>query len=197
MSISSPPDAQGGRVLMVASDRVSAFDVVMPTPITGKGRMLTEIATWWFGFIRDKHLCETHLLSTNVGDLPPEVTREPEVREFLNGRITIGRACDVIPVECVVRGYLEGSGGRNISRPARSAACALPRGSSSATSFPSRSSRQQPRRPSATTRTSPSIVPRRSSASRPPRRSASCHCPSTPRRRPTPSSRHHHRRHQV
>ena len=102
--------AQEPRILMVTSDRVSAFDVVMPTPITGKGAILTQIATWWFGFIATHKLAETHLLSTNVDDLPADAIAAPGVRDYLRGRITIGRACRVIPVECVVRGYLEGSG---------------------------------------------------------------------------------------
>lgn len=107
-----PPDAEGGRVLMVASDRISAFDVVMPTPIPGKGCLLTEIAAWWFGFIERKRLASSHLLSTSVDDLPSEVVCAPGVREYLTGRITICRACRVVPIECVVRGYLEGSGWR-------------------------------------------------------------------------------------
>lgn len=123
-----PPDQAGGRVLMVASDRVSAFDVVMPTPITGKGRLLTEIASWWFGFIRDRRLVETHLLSTNVDDLPSEVIADPAVREHLKGRITIGRACTVIPVECVVRGYIEGSGWKEYQQTGSVCGVALPKG---------------------------------------------------------------------
>jgi phosphoribosylaminoimidazole-succinocarboxamide synthase len=126
-----PGDAKRGgepRVLMVASDRISAFDVVMPTPITGKGKVLTEIATWWFGFIEKHKLAETHLLSTSVEDLPEEAVRGAGVREFLTGRITIGRACRVIPVECVVRGYLEGSGWKEYQQTGRVCGVELPRG---------------------------------------------------------------------
>src|SRR5205807_3599114 len=64
---------------------------------------------WWFRFIEDKRLAETHLLSTDVDDLPADGLT-PECRENLRGRVTICRGCEVIPVECVVRGYLEGSG---------------------------------------------------------------------------------------
>ncbi len=125
-----PPEQPGAepRILMVASDRISAFDVVMPTPITGKGKLLTEIATWWFGFIAKHKLAETHLLSTNVDDLPAESIASPGVREYLRGRITIGRACRVIPVECVVRGYLEGSGWKEYQQTGQVCGVPLPRG---------------------------------------------------------------------
>ncbi|HMN42285.1 MAG TPA: phosphoribosylaminoimidazolesuccinocarboxamide synthase, partial [Phycisphaerales bacterium] len=114
--------------LMVASDRVSAFDVVMPTPITGKGTLLTEIATWWFGFIARHNLAETHLLSTSVDDLPPSAIPDQATRDFLQSRITIGRACRVIPVECVVRGYLEGSGWKEYQQTGEVCGVKLPRG---------------------------------------------------------------------
>lgn len=99
------------RVLMVASDRLSAFDVVLPTPIPGKGRLLSEMAAFWLRFIQSRGLVLTHLVSTDVSDIPGTAfgpgSTDPEA---LTGRITIGRLCRVIPVECVVRGYLEGSG---------------------------------------------------------------------------------------
>jgi phosphoribosylaminoimidazole-succinocarboxamide synthase len=99
------------RVLMVATDRISAFDVVMPTPIPGKGRLLTAISTWWFGFIQGRRLAPTHLLSTDPADIPSAAfARSSTAREDMAGRIMIARRCRVIPVECVVRGYLEGSG---------------------------------------------------------------------------------------
>ncbi len=105
-----PDDPEGGRVLMVASDRISAFDVVMPTPIEGKGRLLTEIAAWWFGFIESRKLSATHVLSTRVEDVPASAIPSEQAREHLRGRVTIGRRCRVLPIECVVRGYLEGGG---------------------------------------------------------------------------------------
>lgn len=118
-----PDDASGSRMLFVASDRISAFDVIMPTPITGKGRVLTELATWWFEFLESRRVVETHLLSTEVDDLPSEALT-PESREFLRGRVTIGRACAVIPIECVVRGYLEGSGWKEYQ--ATGSVCGVP-----------------------------------------------------------------------
>ncbi len=103
-----PGDAGApARLLIVASDRISAFDVVMPTPIPGKGAVLTEIAAKWFGWIEARGLARTHLLSTRVEDVPGLSDAE---RAALRGRVTIGRRCRVVPVECVARGYLAGSG---------------------------------------------------------------------------------------
>ncbi|MEL6498693.1 MAG: phosphoribosylaminoimidazolesuccinocarboxamide synthase [Planctomycetota bacterium] len=99
------------RVLLVASDRVSAFDVVLPTPIPGKGRLLTQIAGFWFRFIEDRGLCGSFLMSTSAAAIPDEVFEGAlTTRESLKGRITLGARCDVLPIECVVRGFLEGSG---------------------------------------------------------------------------------------
>ncbi len=110
-----PAAKPGGepRLLIIATDRISAFDVVMPTPIAGKGQLLTEISTRWLEFIQSRRLARTHLLSTRVEDLPwsgIDASKAAGMRRDLAGRITIARRCRVIPVECVVRGYLEGSG---------------------------------------------------------------------------------------
>ncbi len=119
----------GGRLLFVASDRISAFDVVMPTPVPGKGKLLTRIAAWWLRFIAKHGLAETHLLSTSVADLPPEAQpADPEGRAWLDGRITIGRTCRVLPIECVVRGYLEGSGWKEYQATGSVCGVALPKG---------------------------------------------------------------------
>jgi phosphoribosylaminoimidazole-succinocarboxamide synthase len=99
-----------GRLLIVASDRISAFDVIMPTPITGKGKLLTQMATFWLKFIEQQGICQTHLVGTKVSDLPAHLGLTREHAQYLDGRMMLTRACDVIPIECVVRGYLEGSG---------------------------------------------------------------------------------------
>ncbi len=106
------PDTTGtDRLLMVASDRLSAFDVVLPTPVPGKGQLLTSIAAFWLRWIEHEGLCRTHLISTDAGDIPDSALKPGgTTRKDLAGRITIGRRCGVLPVECVVRGYLEGSG---------------------------------------------------------------------------------------
>lgn len=116
-------------VLMVASDRISAFDVVMPTAIPGKGALLTGIAAFWLRLIAERGLIGTHLLSTDAGEIPdgafgPDST----TREELAGRITIGRACRVLPVEFVVRGYLEGSGLKDYRRTGSVCGVKLPAG---------------------------------------------------------------------
>jgi phosphoribosylaminoimidazole-succinocarboxamide synthase len=96
------------RLLLVASDRLSAFDVVLPTPIPDKGRVLTGLSRFWFAETAD--LAPNHLLATHPMALPPELLAEPGAVAELRGRMMIGRLADVLPVECVVRGYLSGSG---------------------------------------------------------------------------------------
>jgi phosphoribosylaminoimidazole-succinocarboxamide synthase len=122
-------ELDASRLLLVATDRISAFDVVMPTPIDGKGKTLTAMSTWWFRFIAQHRLAETHVLSTSVADLPREIAPAGSaVRAWLDGRITIARRCRVIPVECVVRGYLEGSGWKEYQRTGAVCGVQLPPG---------------------------------------------------------------------
>ena len=97
------------RLLLVASDRLSAFDVVLPTAIPDKGRVLTGLSRFWFR--ETAHLVPNHLLSVDPADVPPTLTGDdPAALEDLRGRMMIGRMAEVLPVECVVRGYLSGSG---------------------------------------------------------------------------------------
>jgi phosphoribosylaminoimidazole-succinocarboxamide synthase len=95
-------DAGSGLLLMVASDRLSAFDVVMAEPIPDKGRVLTAVSAFWFD-----HLAPTpnHLVSVRAPDFPAGA-RDP----WFEGRSMLVRRCEMVPVECVVRGYLAGSG---------------------------------------------------------------------------------------
>jgi phosphoribosylaminoimidazole-succinocarboxamide synthase len=93
------------RLLMVTTDRISAFDVVLPTPIPDKGRVLTGLSLFWFELTRD--LVPNHLLSAAVGDLPVDAA---EHRRELAGRSMVVRRAQMIPIECVARGYLSGSG---------------------------------------------------------------------------------------
>lgn len=94
-------------VLIIASDRISSFDVVMPNAVPGKGRALTEISTMWFDMIRKWDLIPDHLLSTDEHSIPG---LDDTHRAACKGRMMYGRACRVIPVEFVVRGYITGSG---------------------------------------------------------------------------------------
>lgn len=95
----------GDRLLMVASDRISAFDVVLPEAIPDKGRVLTQLSRYWFEITRD--VVPNHLISTSVEDLPSELQPHQEV---LRDRFMLVRKAERIDVECVVRGYLAGSG---------------------------------------------------------------------------------------
>jgi phosphoribosylaminoimidazole-succinocarboxamide synthase len=96
----------GDRLLLVATDRISAFDCVLPTGIPDKGRVLTGISAFWF----NRLVFPNHLISTDIDAAGLDLS--PEVREQLRGRVMIARKCEVIPFECVVRGYLSGSGWR-------------------------------------------------------------------------------------
>jgi phosphoribosylaminoimidazole-succinocarboxamide synthase len=95
----------GDRLLMIATDRISAFDWVLPTGIPDKGRVLTGLSAFWFR--RLDHTCRHHLISTEIDDAGLDLA--PELRESLAGRSMIVRKADVVPFECVVRGYLSGS----------------------------------------------------------------------------------------
>ena len=98
-------DAGEDHLLMVASDRISAFDVVLPNPIPDKGRVLTGLSLFWFD--RTKDLVGNHLVSTEPNDFPGEFR---EHRDELAGRSMLVRKARMLPIECVARGYLSGSG---------------------------------------------------------------------------------------
>jgi phosphoribosylaminoimidazole-succinocarboxamide synthase len=94
------------RLLMVTSDRISAFDVVMDEPIAHKGRVLTAMSAFWFDLLAD--VVAGHLVSTDIGDLPPSA-RKVAGEADLPGRVMLTRKADMLPVECIVRGYITGS----------------------------------------------------------------------------------------
>ncbi len=96
--------ALGDDLLMVASDRVSAFDVIMPTSVPDKGRVLTQLSRFWFEQTAD--LVPNHLLTTDMARVP---NLDPETREATTGRSMLVKRCDRIDIECVIRGYLAGS----------------------------------------------------------------------------------------
>lgn len=95
----------GQYLLIVTTDRISAFDVIMPNPIPGKGKILTRMSVFWFEKTRE--LIENHLISTNAVDFPKECM---PYADSLRGRSMLVRKATPLPVECVVRGYLSGSG---------------------------------------------------------------------------------------
>jgi phosphoribosylaminoimidazole-succinocarboxamide synthase len=94
-----------GEILLVASDRISAFDVVLPTPIPDKGAVLTALSLWWVDQLAD--IVPSHVISARVQDYPPELAGHAEA---LRGRSMLCRRLDMVLVECVARGYLTGSG---------------------------------------------------------------------------------------
>ncbi len=109
------------RLLLVASDRISAFDVVLPTPITDKGRVLTGLARYWFRETERAQIMPNHLLSTEVEELPDDFA---DATDELRGRSMICRRASVMPVELIVRGYLAGSGWKDYQRSG--AVCGIP-----------------------------------------------------------------------
>jgi phosphoribosylaminoimidazole-succinocarboxamide synthase len=113
----------GDRLLIVATDRMSAFDVVMPNPIPDKGRILTQLSNFWFDLTRD--LVPNHVLSTEVGDYPKEC--QP-YQEMLRSRSMLVVKTEVLPVECVVRGYLSGSGWEEYQKTGEVCGITLPKG---------------------------------------------------------------------
>jgi phosphoribosylaminoimidazole-succinocarboxamide synthase len=94
------------RLLMVTSDRISAFDVVMAEPVPDKGRVLTAMSAFWFSELAD--VVPGHLLSTDVADLPASARAAADAAD-LTGRFMLTRRADMLPVECIVRGYITGS----------------------------------------------------------------------------------------
>ena len=95
----------GDKLLLVATDRISAFDVVMAEPIPDKGRILTRLSAFWFRHLAD--LTPNHLVSLKVEEFPPACR---PFQDLLAGRAMLVRKCKPLPVECIVRGYLSGSG---------------------------------------------------------------------------------------
>jgi len=95
----------GDRLLIVATDRISAFDYIMPNGIPDKGKILTQISLFWFDFT--KKIVPNHVITSNINDYPSDLKKYAPV---LEKRSMIGKKAKVIPVECVVRGYLSGSG---------------------------------------------------------------------------------------
>src|SRR6195256_5359195 len=111
------------RLLIVATDRISAFDSVSPTPIERKGEVLTALSRFWFAKLG--HVVPNHLLTTNVDEMP-EVVRNHTSQ--LRGRSMLVRRTEVFPVECVVRGYLSGSGWKDYQRTGQVCGHQLPGG---------------------------------------------------------------------
>ena len=102
-------DAGDNRYLMITSDRLSAFDVVMNEPVLHKGRVLTAISAFWFDQLGD--IAPSHLISTDVNDVPAAAAVDD-----LPGRVMLTHKADMLPVECIVRGYITGSAWKEYQR---------------------------------------------------------------------------------
>ena len=114
-------DAGDGRLLMVTSDRMSAFDVVMDEPVPDKGRVLTAMSAFWFEQFADE--VGSHLISTDLADLP-DSAQQPEIA----GRFMLCRRAEMLPVECIVRGYITGSAWQEYRNHGTMHGAALPEG---------------------------------------------------------------------
>lgn len=113
----------GDKLLIVATDRISAFDCVMPEGIPGKGATLTQVANFWFGATKD--LVPNHLIATKAADYPAELA---PFRDGLSGRSVLVMKTEPLPVECVVRGYLAGSGWKEYQASGTVCGISLPKG---------------------------------------------------------------------
>ncbi len=113
----------GDTLLMVATDRISAFDVVMPTPIPGKGRILTQMSRFWFEMMEG--LISNHLVTADVEQYPE--TCDPYV-DTIRDRSMLVRKAEPLPVECIVRGYLSGSGWKSYLESGEICGISLPGG---------------------------------------------------------------------
>ncbi|MBU0502077.1 MAG: hypothetical protein KJ811_02380, partial [Candidatus Margulisbacteria bacterium] len=97
----------GDKLLLVASDRISAYDSVMPNGIPDKGKILTQISAFWFDFT--KNIIDNQVLSTNINDFPADIKIHDDIKKVLDKRSMLAKKTDSIDVECVARGYLSGS----------------------------------------------------------------------------------------
>lgn len=114
-------------LLIIASDRLSAFDVVMPNGISGKGIVLTQISKFWFDMIAEKMSDQVthHLIATDASDV---AGLSDEQKAPLKGRVMVGKRAKVVPIECVVRGYITGSGWKEYQKVGSVCGVKLPAG---------------------------------------------------------------------
>lgn len=121
----------GDGLLIVATDRISAFDVVLPNAVPEKGRVLTQISKYWFSKTAD--IVENHIISTDVNDFPAECRQHVEI---LQGRSMFVKKASPLPVECIVRGYLTGSGLKEYKATGAVSGIKLPPGLTEASRLP-------------------------------------------------------------
>src|SRR3989338_7238127 len=100
----------GDKILLVATDRISAFDCIFPNGIPNKGKCLNQMSVWWFNQLRA--VVPNHIIETNFDNFPPELKKHPEIK----GRSVIVKKAKIIPIEFIVRGYLAGSSWREYQK---------------------------------------------------------------------------------
>ena len=113
----------GGQLVIVATDRISAFDYILPTGIPDKGKVLTQLSIFWFDLLRD--LTPTHFISAQVDEYPPPL---PAFRDQLEGRSMLVKRAKMIEIECVARGYISGSGWKEYQKQGTVCGIRLPNG---------------------------------------------------------------------
>lgn len=121
----------GDSLLLIATDRISAFDWVLPTPIPGKGKILNNLSAFWFRFARA--IAPTHMITTDIREMPESVKKH---RELIAGRSMLVKKASVLPVECVVRGYLAGSALQEYQERGRVYGLPLPPGLANSSKLP-------------------------------------------------------------
>ena len=181
-------------LLIVATDRLSAFDVVLPDPIPGKGKVLNTISNFWFA--RTGHIVRNHLL-----DMPlAEVVPDPAERAQIEGRSVIARRLKALPIEAIVRGYLIGTGWKDYQATGSVSGIALPAGLRQAAAPAAADLHARPPRPRWATTTRTSAMPRRKPLVGPAvaaTRARYLAGAVRVRGRTLRAARHHHRRHEV
>ena len=123
-------DAGADRLLVVQTDRLSAFDVILPTPVPGKGRVLTELSNFWFARLG-------HVIPNHLTGIDPETVVAPDERDQVAGRAFVVRKLQPLPIEAIVRGYVAGSGWKDYRRTGAICGIALPPGLDEAARLPS------------------------------------------------------------
>ncbi len=113
----------GDRLLIVATDRISAFDFVLPSLVPDKGKVLTQLSLFWFDFT--SYICSNHVLSAEIDQFPAPL---PKYRDILDKRSMLVKKTSVVPIECAVRGYLAGSGWNEYQETGKVAGVKLPAG---------------------------------------------------------------------
>lgn len=114
-------EIDGDKLLLVVSDRISAFDYILPSPIPNKGKILNQISKFWFDFVQD--IVPNHIISTDIKDFPEEF-QKPE----FEGRSMLVKKLKMVPIECIVRGYITGSGWKSYQENGTVCGITLPAG---------------------------------------------------------------------